>query len=999
MAEATLRSSESLFHDKSRIGEWLIDHRGLVAVGLLMAIAAVLRFWSLDSQALHHDESLHAQFTYYLFDDLNYQHNPLMHGPFLFHIGTGAYFLFGDSDFTARLIPALFGVVLVGLPVLLRRQLGWTAVIIAVVLLTFSPTLLYFSRFLRNDIYIAVWSMGMVVCIWRYLDERKPAYLIAIAALMALSFATKEVTFIFVAIVIVFLNFMLASELTGRREGEETSDLAVFVRTLVLLPFAWLVAATWPLLGKKPFGREGLPPVGDILVVVGTLALPQFAAAIQVLPFVGDKGIAAPAEETLSWVTVAVLITASGFVGLIWRPKVWLLAALAFYIPFLLLFTTFFTNPDGFISGIWGSLDYWLGQQDVRRGNQPVYYYALVTPLYEFLPLVLTLIGGAWLVASGNSLRRWLMFWLITMFVGLSLAGEKMPWLEVHIALPLALAGAVVLARFIELLEFRGRVWVTSLAAALLSSVAVLLLVNHPSQVVEIAGWVLAAALIGWVVGAAFSGWRSLGRAVAAVSVAVLFTLTVRAGITASFENDDTPVEVLVYTQSSPDIPALTDRIDQVARKSGLGLNLPIVVDGTDGYAWPWAWYLRRYNNVSFVNDVANYQATEAAVLLIHASNATKIDSTGYSQTPYTHRWWFNETYRDLSLGQVSDVLTSSSRVESLGDFFLYRRPVEGTTGSTNAVAFFPVSLAVFDAGQEPRPPAKPSLLADGRILFGRTGLGPGEILQAADVYADAAGNIWIADVLASRIHKFDAQGVHLASFGTTGSDPGNLSQPWAVVVDEDGFIYVADTWNHRIQKFTPEFEFVTAWGIPGSEPDTNIAQLYGPRDLTIAPDGTIWVTDTGNKRLVNFSRDGQVLGSYGGEGAGLGNFSEPVGLAADTSGRLFVADAWNGRIQSFNPEAGIPFEFETGWNSRQAMDKPYLTVLTDGRILASDPALGILLLFAADGTKLGFWEPVTGGVPLGVAGLADGGFVFSDGRRNEVQIVPGVLVDSLFTR
>ena len=61
--------------------------------------------------------------------------------------------------------------------------------------------------------------------------------------------------------------------------------------------------------------------------------------------------------------------------------------------PYFLLSTTFFTNmdgrlkPDGFFSVIWGSLDYWISQQDVRRGNQPDYYYFITIPVYEFLPL------------------------------------------------------------------------------------------------------------------------------------------------------------------------------------------------------------------------------------------------------------------------------------------------------------------------------------------------------------------------------------------------------------------------------------------------------------------------------------------------------------------------------------------------------------------------------------------------------------------------------------
>jgi len=58
-------------------------------------------------------------------------------------------------------------------------------VLIAAVLLTFSPTLLYVSRFFRDDIYITVWTLTNVICIWRYLEEQKGLYLYVLAGAMA----------------------------------------------------------------------------------------------------------------------------------------------------------------------------------------------------------------------------------------------------------------------------------------------------------------------------------------------------------------------------------------------------------------------------------------------------------------------------------------------------------------------------------------------------------------------------------------------------------------------------------------------------------------------------------------------------------------------------------------------------------------------------------------------------------------------------------------------
>jgi predicted membrane-bound mannosyltransferase/sugar lactone lactonase YvrE len=1051
-----------------------------------MLVALVMRLWNLGDMALHHDESLHATYSWYLYEGRGYEHNPLMHGPFLFHSAAAVFFLFGDSDMTARLLPALFGTVLVGMPYLLRKQIGMPAVIIAAVLLMFSPTLFYYSRFFRNDIYITVWTFGMVICMWRYLDEVKDRYLYALALLMALSFATKEVTFITVAIMLIFVDLMLAVELGKRRAGETLTDARVAMRTVLMAPFAWAIAALWPLLGERlRFGRTSLPPIGDIMIVLGTLSLPQFAAAIQTLPFVGDKGYDVDAEDTLRVGTVGTLLVASLYAGLLWRPKTWAIAAACFFIPYILLYTTFFTNMDGFFSGIWGSLDYWLDQHHVKRGNQPQYYYALVTPLYEFLPLVLAAAGAMWLLLRGDSLRKWLVFWLVSIFIGLSIAGEKMPWLESHIALPLVLVAAVTLARALDLLDLRGLRWRTAAMGATITAAAVLLMVDGDG-IAAIGGYTLAAGLGAWLVwslarpndgmasppadvpplrrrgggqeegsplasvlaarelqltlallaGSAvliallsapgivdpwFAVWvlalipvavvgyivagiavsnKAFGRALLTIAVAALFTLTVRAGVTLSYKNDDTPVELLVYTQTSPDIPVLRDRIDALAERSGLGKNLPIVVDNADSFAWPWAWYLRDYHSVSFAEVTDSYVPPQGAVLLYSRTNAYRIDASQYSQAPYHHRWWFNETYRELNFKDAAEVLTHSASRKALVNFFFHRRD-ESHIGSIDGVAFFPNDLSAFD--YEPGPevaPHEPTLLADGRIIIGNavSQLGTsvrGELWQPADLFLDNEGNLWVADGRNNRIQKFDAEGRFVAAFGRGGTELGRFNEPWGVAVDEDGYIYVADTWNHRIQKFSKDFEFVAAWGFPGTDASDPF-NLFGPRDIAIAADGTLWVADTGNQRVLHFTTDGDALDA-GASKAGLTGFSEPTSVTLDANGDLLVASAWTGDIRRIDAQGDAAGAIPVGWTSQLVLDKPYLTVLTDGRILASLPETGELVLFAPDGTRAGVWQPLAQSKPVGVVAMPDGGFAFSDVNRNEIQIVPARLLPELF--
>ena len=185
----------------------------------VMALAVLTRFWDLGTRAIHHDESIHAFFALGFLNA--YQHNPLTHGPFQF-FGLNLFFnLFGESEVTARGLAAVFGVVLVGLPFFLRSFLGRWACMIASLMLLLSPTILYFTRFARNDAYMAVWTLGLVICLWKYTSGRKARYLYGAAALFGMAFATKESTFI---LMVIMGGFFLLLSLKAGREGWETGE-------------------------------------------------------------------------------------------------------------------------------------------------------------------------------------------------------------------------------------------------------------------------------------------------------------------------------------------------------------------------------------------------------------------------------------------------------------------------------------------------------------------------------------------------------------------------------------------------------------------------------------------------------------------------------------------------------------------------------------------------------------------------------------------------------
>ncbi len=193
----------------------------------ILALATILRFWDLGAKALHHDESMHAFYSLlFARDPSSYAYNPLLHGPFQFHaegvmfmliMAAQALFHVGGpgnqpwiNDATARIVPALFGVGIVALPLGLRRELTRVGALIASLLLAVSPSFVYFSRFLREDIYFNFFMFAMVVCAVRFATSRRMIWLSLTAAATILAYATFEG---------IFLTLLIFAVLPGHRHG------------------------------------------------------------------------------------------------------------------------------------------------------------------------------------------------------------------------------------------------------------------------------------------------------------------------------------------------------------------------------------------------------------------------------------------------------------------------------------------------------------------------------------------------------------------------------------------------------------------------------------------------------------------------------------------------------------------------------------------------------------------------------------------------------------
>ncbi|MEZ4711928.1 MAG: NHL repeat-containing protein [Caldilineaceae bacterium] len=176
----------------------------------------------------------------------------------------------------------------------------------------------------------------------------------------------------------------------------------------------------------------------------------------------------------------------------------------------------------------------------------------------------------------------------------------------------------------------------------------------------------------------------------------------------------------------------------------------------------------------------------------------------------------------------------------------------------------------------------------------------------------------------------------------------------WGIAVAANGEIFVADTWNGRIEVFDGQGQFLRKWGYfntTNGELGDPLA-MFGPRGIALDPQGNLLVADTGNKRILHFTPTGEALNQVGGGGVVGGRFEEPVGVAVDPrDGSVFVADAWNRRIQKLAPDLSFVAEYAVpGWESDQIFHKPYVAVAPNGDIYASDPEMFRVYAYAPDG-------------------------------------------------
>lgn len=176
----------------------------------------------------------------------------------------------------------------------------------------------------------------------------------------------------------------------------------------------------------------------------------------------------------------------------------------------------------------------------------------------------------------------------------------------------------------------------------------------------------------------------------------------------------------------------------------------------------------------------------------------------------------------------------------------------------------------------------------------GKVGGPDSGFFHARGLVVDEEGVLYVADTGTSRVVKYSREGLKIGEIGPQGSGPGELYGPVGLAIDEDGLLYEADVDNRRLQVLEKDGTYVRAWGIP----DSHTAE--GNR---VAVRGEwVYLTDLPRHRVLVYGKGGELIGGWGREGGGEGEFRWPMGIGVGPDGSVYVADNRNNRIQKFAP-------------------------------------------------------------------------------------------------
>lgn len=257
------------------------------------------------------------------------------------------------------------------------------------------------------------------------------------------------------------------------------------------------------------------------------------------------------------------------------------------------------------------------------------------------------------------------------------------------------------------------------------------------------------------------------------------------------------------------------------------------------------------------------------------------------------------------------------------------------------------------------------------QLSFGSLGSGPGQLHLPRGIAVDDSGNIYVADNRNHRVEVFGPSGKYVSEF-----DKGGI--PEGIAIDRSGDIVVLDRANMTVEKYGRDGRLVSSFGSAGSDP----GQLGNAERVAVDAGGNIYVTDAND--VQKFDSNGSHV-SYFFANNSKNCCMSAMGIAADSSNNIYVADMMYHRIIKFNSTGSILSVFNATFSEPRISSTPQdVAVDSDGSIYVADTYNGRIVKLDSQG------RPVSAigisGVPVGLA-VKDGMVYTTDIANNRVEI------------
>ena len=200
------------------------------------------------------------------------------------------------------------------------------------------------------------------------------------------------------------------------------------------------------------------------------------------------------------------------------------------------------------------------------------------------------------------------------------------------------------------------------------------------------------------------------------------------------------------------------------------------------------------------------------------------------------------------------------------------------------------------------------------------------------------------------------------------------LDHPTDLTIGPDGNVYVTDL-SQRVTIISPAGKVLRRWGTPGSKPgefkfiasDPTTPQ-YVEGKITTGPGGMVYVSDSGNGRVQMFTPGGRFVRQFGSYGTGQGQLLQPFDLVVDGAGSVYVADDLTETLAKFSPAGHVVWTIGGSAATDPDLAGHFHVTSIDrhGRLVVTNDDINRILYIDPSGHEVDAFSPSTSGSPSG---------------------------------